>query len=174
MVCNKSPQHSVAEDHNPLISQPWVLQDQWLWCICSHGAALLLALGLHVGWGSFTLCVFIVGADSGGRRDSFHNNARDSTKAQCHFYPTGQRKSNGQAQNQGVGWSPQWSRGWRIGASHARMCVLVAQLCPTLHDPMDSSPPGSLAYGNLQTRIPEWVPSSFSKCKFISPCKSIS
>ena len=30
MVCNKSPQHSVAEDHNPLISQPWVLQDQWL------------------------------------------------------------------------------------------------------------------------------------------------
>ena len=29
----------------------------------------------------------------------------------------------------------------------------VAQLCPTLCDPMDRSPPGSSAHGILQTRI---------------------
>ena len=35
--------------------------------------------------------------------------------------------------------------------------VLVAQLCPTLCDPMDCSPPGSSVHGILQTRILEWV-----------------
>ena len=34
---------------------------------------------------------------------------------------------------------------------------LVAQLCPTLCDPMDSSPPGSSVPGILQARILEWV-----------------
>ena len=37
-----------------------------------------------------------------------------------------------------------------------RMC-LVAQSCPTLCDPMDSSPPGSSVYGIIQARILEWV-----------------
>ena len=37
------------------------------------------------------------------------------------------------------------------------MCVLVAQLCPTLCDPMDCSPPGSFIHGILQARILEWV-----------------
>ena len=36
------------------------------------------------------------------------------------------------------------------------MC-LVAQSCPTLCDPMDSSPPGSSVYGIIQARILEWV-----------------
>ena len=31
------------------------------------------------------------------------------------------------------------------------------QLCPTLFDPMDCSPPGSSVRGFLQARIPEWV-----------------
>ena len=35
--------------------------------------------------------------------------------------------------------------------------VLVAQLCPTVCDPMDYSPPGSSVHGILQTRILEWV-----------------
>ena len=35
--------------------------------------------------------------------------------------------------------------------------VLVAQLCPTLWDPMDCSPPGSSVHGILQARILEWV-----------------
>ena len=34
--------------------------------------------------------------------------------------------------------------------------------CPTLCDPMDGSPPGSLVPGILQARILEWVAISFS------------
>ena len=36
-------------------------------------------------------------------------------------------------------------------------CVLVAQLCPTLCDPKDCSPPGSSVYRILQSRVLEWV-----------------
>ena len=32
----------------------------------------------------------------------------------------------------------------------------VAQSCPTLHDPMDGSLPGSSAHGISQARVPEW------------------
>ena len=43
------------------------------------------------------------------------------------------------------------------------MCVLVAQVCPTLCDPMDCSPPGSSVHGILQAKILEWVAISFSR-----------
>ena len=36
------------------------------------------------------------------------------------------------------------------------------QSCPTLCDPIDSSPPGSAVPGILQARTPEWVAISFS------------
>ena len=36
------------------------------------------------------------------------------------------------------------------------------QSCPTLYDPIDSSPPGSPVPGILQARTLEWVPISFS------------
>ena len=36
------------------------------------------------------------------------------------------------------------------------------QLCPTLCDPRDGSPPGSPVPGFLQARTLEWVPISFS------------
>ena len=39
----------------------------------------------------------------------------------------------------------------------------VAQLCSTLCDPMDCSPPGSSVHGILQARILEWVTISFSR-----------
>ena len=39
----------------------------------------------------------------------------------------------------------------------------VAQLCPTLCDPMDSSQPGFSVHGIFQTRILEWVAISFSR-----------
>ena len=42
------------------------------------------------------------------------------------------------------------------------MC-LVAQLCPTLCDPMDYSSPGSSLHGILQARILEWVATSSSR-----------
>ena len=32
----------------------------------------------------------------------------------------------------------------------------VAQLCPTLSDPMDCSLPGSSVHGIFQARVPEW------------------
>ena len=38
----------------------------------------------------------------------------------------------------------------------------VAQLCPTLCDPIDGSPPGSSVPGIFQARILEWVAISFS------------
>ena len=38
----------------------------------------------------------------------------------------------------------------------------VAQLCPTLSDPMDCSPPGSPIPGILQARVLEWVAIAFS------------
>ena len=39
----------------------------------------------------------------------------------------------------------------------------VAQLCPTLCDPMDCSLSGSPVYGILQARIPEWIAVPFSR-----------
>ena len=39
----------------------------------------------------------------------------------------------------------------------------VAQLCPTLWDPVDCSLPGSSVHGILQARILEWVAISFSR-----------
>ena len=39
----------------------------------------------------------------------------------------------------------------------------VAQLCPTLCDPMDYSLPGSSVHGILQQRILKWVVIPFSK-----------
>ena len=38
----------------------------------------------------------------------------------------------------------------------------VAQLCPTLSDPMDYSLPGSSIQGIFQARVLEWVASAFS------------
>ena len=38
----------------------------------------------------------------------------------------------------------------------------VAQLCPTLSDPMDCSPPGSSVHGIFQARVLAWVAIAFS------------
>ena len=43
------------------------------------------------------------------------------------------------------------------------VCVLCAQLCPTLCDRMDGSPPGSPVPEISQARILEWVALSFSR-----------
>ena len=39
----------------------------------------------------------------------------------------------------------------------------VAQLCSTLSDPMDCSPPGSSVHGIFQARVLEWVAIAFSE-----------
>ena len=40
--------------------------------------------------------------------------------------------------------------------------LCCAQACPTLHDPMECSPPGSWVHGIAQARILEWVAVSSS------------
>ena len=45
---------------------------------------------------------------------------------------------------------------------HAAAAAKSLQLCPTLCDPIDSSPPGSSVPGILQARTLEWVAISFS------------
>ena len=47
--------------------------------------------------------------------------------------------------------------------SNCLLCVLVTQSCPTLCDPMDSSPPGFSVRGILQARILEWLAIPFSR-----------
>ena len=61
--------------------------------------------------------------------------------------------------------SAQWTWGGPGGSQQqARLLPpLSLQSCPTLCDPMDSSPPGSTVHGILQARILEWAAISFSK-----------
>ena len=47
---------------------------------------------------------------------------------------------------------------WAVAAAAAK----PLQLCPTLCNPIDSSPPGSPVPGILQARTLEWVAISFS------------
>ena len=54
-----------------------------------------------------------------------------------------------------------WLSSWTTAMSMWK--ALVSQLCPTLCDPMDCSPPGSSVHGILQARILEWVAISFSR-----------
>ena len=51
------------------------------------------------------------------------------------------------------------------GAGVAAVAAKLLQSCPTLCDPIDSSPPGSHVPGILQARSLEWVAISFSKIK---------
>ena len=48
---------------------------------------------------------------------------------------------------------------------YAMLCYAKSlQLCPTLCDPIDGSPPGSPVPGILQARILEWVASGLFQC----------
>ena len=59
---------------------------------------------------------------------------------------------------------------------HPAAAAKLLQLCPTLCDPIDGSPPGSSVPGILQARILEWVAISFSNAcmqsrfSHIRPC----
>ena len=50
-----------------------------------------------------------------------------------------------------------------ISLPYAAAATKSLQSCPTLCDPMDSSPPGSPVPGILQARTLEWVAMSFSR-----------
>ena len=62
----------------------------------------------------------------------------------------------------GIRTTSQLSCFWKVLAI-LKMKVLVAQLCPTVSDPVDCSPPGSSVHGILQARILEWVAIPFSR-----------
>ena len=51
---------------------------------------------------------------------------------------------------------------WNIKKVAAAAAAKSLQLCPTLCDPIDGSPPGSPVPGILQARTLEWVAISFS------------
>ena len=62
-----------------------------------------------------------------------------------------------------------------ISAAAAAAAAKSLQLCPTLCDPMDISPPGSPVPGILQARTLEWVAISFSNAwKWKVKVKSLS
>ena len=56
-----------------------------------------------------------------------------------------------------------------VGCHFLLQCVRVKseseviQLCPTLGDPMDCSPPGSSVHGIFQARVLEWSAIAFSE-----------
>ena len=73
------------------------------------------------------------------------------------------------AQDSEVSWG--WGWGYHISetfSNESKPCISSAaaskslQLCPTLCDPIDGSPPGSPVPGILQARTLEWVAISFS------------
>ena len=51
----------------------------------------------------------------------------------------------------------------------AAAAAKLLQLCPTLCDPIDSSPPGSLVPGILKARTLEWIAISFPCLRLIKP-----
>ena len=56
-----------------------------------------------------------------------------------------------------------WQPWERAPPAFPCVCVLVAQSCLTLCDPMDWNPPGSFVHGILQVKIQEWVAIPFSR-----------
>ena len=53
---------------------------------------------------------------------------------------------------------------WQFNFRELAIVVVESlKLCPTLCDPVDSSPPGSSLHGISQARILGWVAISFSK-----------
>ena len=76
--------------------------------------------------------------------------------------------------------SPGLSQRYNLPVSHCRRanadyCAKSFQSCPTLCDPIDSSPPGSPVPRILQVRTLEWVAISFSNAwKWKAKVKSLS
>ena len=68
-----------------------------------------------------------------------------------------------------------WCMCWHQSDNNHSAAAESLQSCPTLCDPIDSSPPGSSVPGILQARILEWVAISFSNAwKWKVKVKSLS
>ena len=93
--------------------------------------------------------------------------SRQNTRVDCHFLHQGIFPTQG--------WSPHilnWQADSLPPSHQGNPCIHIythtaksaksLQSCPTLCDPIDSSPPGSPVPGILQARTLEWVAISFS------------
>jgi len=67
--------------------------------------------------------------------------------------------------------SPKLNQGKKDNLNRLIIASEVAQSCPTLCDPMDSSQPISSVHGIFQARVLEWVDISFSSiCMYVCMC----
>ena len=70
--------------------------------------------------------------------------------------------SSGKEHVKAVYFHPAYLTYMQIAAAAAAAAAKSLQLCPTLCDPIDGSPPGSPVPGILQARTLEWVAISLS------------
>ena len=88
-----------------------------------------------------------------------HRNEADAPKCEClaqdHRAEVGNQDSNPGCL------APEPHSSCSIFTLYRGKCVLVIQLCPTLCNPMDCSPPGSSVHEIFQASILEWVAISF-------------
>ena len=71
--------------------------------------------------------------------------------------------------------SSKWEASWHLFTAAAAAAAKSLQSCPTLCDPIDGSPSGSLVPGILQAKTLEWVAISFSSAwKWRVKVKSLS
>ena len=67
----------------------------------------------------------------------------------------------GNPMDRGAWWAQRIGHDWATAAA-AAAAAKSRQLCPTLCNPIDGSPPGSSVPGILQARAMEWIAISFS------------
>ena len=88
---------------------------------------------------------------------------------------TGKNTEYHQSMNERDSWSLKCQQRHSKGQAAAATAAKLLQLCPTLCDPIDRSPPSSPVPGILQARILEWVAISFSSAwKWKVKVKSLS
>ena len=91
---------------------------------------------------------------------SIDGTGRSVAQSQALLHVVPQRTKWGNRGGSGESFGGQGKKNGIITASCLCSC-LVAQLCPTLCDPVDCSSPGSSIHGISQARILEWVAVSF-------------
>ena len=132
------------------------MQRMWFW-------SLVRELRSHMPWGYWDHVLPQLGSDTAQQiiNKYFLKKNKKNAKLGCHalfqgIFPT-----------QGSNPCPMSPMGHAL--------LLLSQLCPTLCDPIDGSPPSSPVPGILQARTLEWVAISFSNaCKWKVKVKSLS
>ena len=146
MISDYLSQHYFHGHDRIMMNEEWcILEDNCHSCLC---ATLYMVLGL--AWGQLWATTRIILKTCG--KQSPLCQGESSTWG---FHPFQALTSFGR-----VGWCG-------VGVRNCECWIFqrvseVAQLCPTLCNPVDCSPLGSSVYGILQARILEWV--AISNC----------